>query len=284
MDTIVALADGRRVGLSMHGDPEGWPLFLFHGSPSSRLGNEYTDEPARARGIRVLCPDRPGIGRSDPKARLDVGETAADVAELADALGIGRFGVLGYSGGGPYALAAAARLPERVRVVGLMAAAGPLDRPGARTGLTRSDLLLLGLSSRRPRAAHVVLRVVASYTRLFPAIALRIAKAELSDADRRAMDERGSMVMATFNEAFRQGPGGVIQDYRLLDRAWGFDFEDVRAPVHLWHGDVDKVVPFARSEEMAAWLPNAFLHLVHGAGHLTIQLEVGAILDSLAES
>jgi pimeloyl-ACP methyl ester carboxylesterase len=282
MDVIVSLADGRRVAVAAHGDPEGRPLFLFHGSPSSRLGNEYTDEPARARGIRVLCPDRPGIGRSDPVIRRDVAETATDVAELADALAIDRFAVLGYSGGGPYALAAAARLPARVRAVGLMAAAGPLDRPGARTGLTRSDSLLLALSTRRPWAAHVVLRVVAAYSRLFPAIALRVAKAELSEADRRAMDDRGSMVMATFNEAFRQGPRGVIQDYRLLDSAWGFDLADVVAPVQLWHGDADRVVPFARSEEMAGWLPNAVMHRVPGAGHLTIQLEIGAIFDSLA--
>jgi len=282
MDMIVPLPDGRRIAVAAHGDPEGRPLFLFHGSPSSRLGNEYTDEPARTRGIRVLCPDRPGIGGSDPVARRDVADTATDVAELADALAIDRFAVLGYSGGGPYALAAAARLPERVRVVGLMAAAGPLDKPGARTGLTRSDSLLLELSSRRPWAAQVVLRVVAGYSRLFPGIALRIAKAELSEADRRAMDERGSMVMATFNEAFRQGPGGVIQDYRLLDSAWGFDLADVLAPVHLWHGDADRVVPFVRSEEMAGWLPNAAMHRVPGAGHLTIQLEIGAIFDSLA--
>lgn len=279
---IVPLANGRRVAVATHGDPEGRPLFLFHGSPSSRLGNEYTDEPARTRGVHVLCPDRPGIGGSDPVSRRDVAETATDVAELADALAIDRFAVLGYSGGGPYALAAAAGLPDRVAAVGLMAPAGPLDKPGARTGLTRSDSLLLDLSSRRPWAAHVVLRVVAIYSRLFPSIALRIAKSELSEADRHAMDERGSMVMATFNEAFRQGPGGVIQDYRLLDSAWGFDLADVIAPVQLWHGDADRVVPFARSEELAGWLPNAVMHRVPGAGHLTIQLEIGAIFDSLA--
>lgn len=281
IDGVVSLADGRNVGVVEHGDPRGRPVLLFHGSPSSRLGHEFSDAPARARGIRVVCPDRPGIGRSDPSDYRRIADSARDVAALADALGIDRFAVLGYSGGGPYALAAAALLTERVEAVGLMAGTGPLDRPGARAGLTRSDALILDLSTRRVWAAHVVLRAVATYSRLFPRIAMRVARAELNDSDRQAFEERGSAVMRSFNEAFRQGPAGVIQDYRLLDAPWGFDLSAVQATVHLWHGEDDTVVPIIDSEEMAAALPNAVLHRVPGAGHVSIQHEIGAILDAL---
>src|SRR5947209_3189109 len=104
-DDVVRLPDCRRVGVASHGDPDGRLVFLNHGTPASRLGFEFTDAPARERGIRVLCPDRPGIGRSDPQPRRTLAGWADDVVALADVLNVDRFAVRGYSGGGPYALA-----------------------------------------------------------------------------------------------------------------------------------------------------------------------------------
>ena len=104
----MTLPDGRRVCLVTHGDPDGQPVFFFHGTPASRLGHEFTSEPAKEQGIRVLCPDRPGIGRSDPKPGRTIADYATDVKDIALALGLGRYGVVGYSGGGPYALACGA--------------------------------------------------------------------------------------------------------------------------------------------------------------------------------
>ena len=159
-DHIVRLPDGRRLGVASHGDPDGRPIFLNHGTPASRLGHEFTDAPARAKGIRVLCPDRPGIGRSDPVRGRTLAGWADDVVALADVLGIDRFAVLGYSCGGPFALAVAAGAPDRVTVAGLMAGVGPIDRPGARQGLSKSDLQLLDLAQRRPWAARALLRAL----------------------------------------------------------------------------------------------------------------------------
>ena len=280
-DHIVRLPDGRRLGVASHGDPDGRPIFLNHGTPASRLGHEFTDAPARAKGIRVLCPDRPGIGRSDPVRGRTLAGWADDVVALADVLGIDRFAVLGYSCGGPFALAVAAGAPDRVTVAGLMAGVGPIDRPGARQGLSKSDLQLLDLAQRRPWAARALLRALHLGARVAPSAALRSFKREVSAVDQRLLDEQGPSVMAFFVEALRQGPQGVIDDYLLWAGPWGFELEQLRAPVHVWQGDDDLMVPMHHADDMVARFPNATLHRVPGAGHVSIQLQIGEILDSL---
>jgi pimeloyl-ACP methyl ester carboxylesterase len=126
-EELVRLSDGRRGAIASHGDPQRSPLFLFHGVPGSRLGLHHTDGgPAKERSVRVLCPVRPGIGRSDPHPERTIPGYANDVNALVDAMGFERFAVLGYSGGGPYALASGAKLSERVSAVGIMAGFGPL--------------------------------------------------------------------------------------------------------------------------------------------------------------
>ena len=281
-DEIVRLPDGRRMGVAMHGDPEGRPVVLNHGTPASRLGFEFVDAPARARGVRVLCPDRPGIGRSDPRPLRTLAEWADDTVALADVLGIDRFAALGYSGGGPYALAAAGGAPDRVSVAGLIAGVGPLDGPDARQGLAKTDLQLLDLARRRPWAARALLRALRLGARVSPASALRSFKKEVSAVDQRVLDEQGPGIMAFFVEALRQGPQGVVDDYLLWAAPWGFALEQVRVPVHVWQGDDDLMVPMHHAEDMAARLPNATLHRLPGVGHVSIQLHIGEILDAVA--
>lgn len=219
-EQMVRLPDGRRLALASHGDPRGWPLFLFHGIPVSRLGHEFTDAPAKEQGIRVLCPDRPGIGLSDPRPGRTVYGYADDVAAMADALGLERFAVAGLSGGGPYALACGAKLPERVTAVGVLAGVGPLDRPGAREGLTKTDLRLLDLSLRRPLQTRLMLGTMAMLTRLAPSMVIKQFADELGEPDRsflqREKRELGPAgTMSTLVEAFRQGASGPAEEYRL---------------------------------------------------------------------
>jgi pimeloyl-ACP methyl ester carboxylesterase len=108
-------------------------------------------------------------------------------------------------------------------------------------------------------------------------------QADLSDADRRflARDGRGAAVVQSFVEALRQGPDGVVDDYRIPAEAWGFDLAEVRGKVDLWHGDADRVVPLARAEDLATALPHATLHRLAGQGHISIQDHLGAVLDGM---
>lgn len=285
-EELVRLPDGRRVAIASHGDPQGRPLFIFHGIPASRLGLRPSDEPAKERGVRVVCPDRPGIGRSDPHPERTVSGYADDIGSLADAMGLERFAVLGYSGGAPYALACAARLPERVSAVGIMAGAGPMDRPGAREGHGKSDLMLLDLSLGRPMLARMVMFGFSKVARFAPSVALKSLTEELGEPDRHFLEgyarELGAaVVMSSFVEAFRQGSGGMVLEYRLYGRPWDFSFEGVSVPVNLWHGDEDLVVPMHHAEDMAARLPDARVHRLENTGHFSIQQHYGAMLDTL---
>ena len=285
-EELVRLPDGRRVAIASHGDPQGRPLFLFHGTPGSRIGLHYVDGPAKERGVRVVCPDRPGVGRSDPYPERTIPGYADDVSALADALGFERFAVLGYSGGAPYALACGARLPERVSAVGIEAGAGPHDRPGSREGCSKSDLMLLDLSLRRPFLARLTMFGWAKVARYAPTIALKSLAEDVSEPDRQFLEEgvreRGAaQVMSLITEVFRQGGGGVVLEYRLYGRPWGFSFEEVSVPVHLWHGEEDLVVPMHHAEDLASRLPKARLHKLGGTGHFSIQRYYDLMLDAL---
>ena len=121
----ILLPDGRTLGFADYGDPGGRPLFYCHGWPGSRLQARTIDEHGRRRGLRVIAPDRPGIGLSDARPGRGFSDWPADIAGLADSLRIDRFLLLGISGGGPYALAAAALLPDRIDAVAVVSGAPP---------------------------------------------------------------------------------------------------------------------------------------------------------------
>lgn len=285
-DQLVRLPDGRRVALVSHGDARGSPLFVFHGVPASRLGHGFTDGPAGERGVRVLSPDRPGVGLSDPKPGRTISGYAEDVGALADALGLGSFAVLGYSGGGPYALACGAKLPGRVTAVCLMAGVGPLDRPGAREGMDKTDLVLTGFSLRRPLLARMSLTAGAS-ARFAPSLVLRGLTGDLHESDRWFLEEerqeRGAAgVMRFFVEAFRQGAGGMALEYRLCGSPWGFSPGEVAATVRIWQGEEDRMEPPHHAEDVASRLPRSSLRMVPGAGHFSITRHFGAMLGDLA--
>ena len=268
-----------------HGDPAGRPVFLFHGTPASRLGHGFADRPGRERGARVIVPDRAGIGRSDPAPDRSIGGYAAEATALADALGIDRFAVVGYSAGAPYAIAVAAGAPARVRAVGLMAGAGPVDdRDGAKDGMAPSDRQLMELCLRDPRRAARLLRVQGLVTRVAPGLAVRSLEGELSAADRDALaDGTGRATMRSFVEAMRQGGGGVVADYRLYASPWGVAWSAVGVPVEIFQGDADGFVPMHHAEDFVARLPTGLgrLHRLAGVGHLSITARFGDILDAV---
>jgi pimeloyl-ACP methyl ester carboxylesterase len=280
-----AVIDGRRVAYSEHGDPAGDPVFFLHGTPDSRTGKQYLGRPAARRGLRVVCPDRPGIGGSDPHPGRTVAGYATELLRLADALDVDRFAVVGYSGGGPYALSCAAGCGPRLTGTALMAGVGPLDdRPGACEGLSAGDLELLDHALHHPARGAWALRLERLATRAVPALALRQLSGELADPDRAVLDTTGRAVLDSFVEALRPGPAGTLEDYRLWARPWGLDWSAVTAAVHVFQGDADRMVPMHHAEDLIARLPAGVgrLHRMAGVGHLSITERVGEIFDAVA--
>jgi pimeloyl-ACP methyl ester carboxylesterase len=278
--------DGRTVALVELGDPRGAPVFLFHGTPDSRVGKEFADAPARERGLRVLCPDRGGIGGSDPLPGRTVAGYADEVLALADVLGLDRFATVGYSAGGPFALACAAGCGPRVTGTALMAGASPIDdRPGAREGMAKCDLDVLDLLETHPRREAVMLRVQKWATQLVPSAAVGQVSAELGPPDREFLARHPpAQEMAFFVEALHQGPAGVMDEYRLWAGPWGIDWSAVTTPAEIFQGEGDRMVPMHHAEDIASRLPAglARLHRLPGTGHLSIQDHVGDVLDALA--
>ena len=146
----VRTGTGRDIGVYEYGDPNGRPLFALHGTPSCGAAFDWTDAPARELGLRVIAPDRPGIGHSDAVPMTSVADYSAELGALADALSIDRFLLLGYSGGGPYALAVAHRLAHRVESATVVSGAGEIGAWATWKDLARSDRQLTWASLHAP--------------------------------------------------------------------------------------------------------------------------------------
>jgi pimeloyl-ACP methyl ester carboxylesterase len=280
----VQLRDGRTIGFADWGHPDGAPVIHLHGTPGSRLTFDYADGPALALGVRVIAPDRPGIGLSSPNPDYTLEGIATDVADLADALGLEQFGVLAWSGGGPYALAAAAMLGERISSLAMVAPAGLLDTRAARKDMSGLDRVAWVLSTFAPRVGAPMLGAAMRWSLRHPVNATKSFASKLPRAEMELLatlppEVEGPIIGSA--EAGRQGGRGIVDDYRAISRPWAFRPEDVQAPVHFWHGDVDQYVPLRVSEELAARVPNAKLHVRPGSGHLIALSHYDEILADL---
>ena len=253
---IVTGPGGRRLAVSEWGDQAGDVVVYLHGAPGSRLLRHDGDRYAAA-GLRVVTYDRPGYGLSDPAPGRTVADTAADVAAIADDLGLTELGVAGISVGGMHAFAAAALLPDRIaRCVGIKALA-PYDAEG-----------LDFFDGMEPEEAEA-LRAMASGGR----------KALEADADEtRAWVESGcpgittpepvaTMLGEAFGEAFRQGTMGYVDDWAAHFGPLGFDLDAVVAPTRLLAAREDRQVPPGHARWLAERLPDASLIWFDG-GHL----------------
>jgi pimeloyl-ACP methyl ester carboxylesterase len=273
LDQLIRLADGRVLGYAEYGPVAGPALFMFHGLPGSRLdvAEMWPEDPV---AVRVIAPDRPGAGSSafQPGRRLT--DWAGDVRQLADSLGIERFLVAGFSGGGPHALAVAHGLPDRVIAVGSISGAGPADARDAVTGMNRVNRLIFMLARRAPALLRLLIAQHAYGMRRHPAKIVAKAARDMSlpEADRQAMaDPRLRELMTTAApEAFRHGVRGVVHEARICVRPWGFDPAAIRPPVCIWHGDEDTNVPVAMARNLAARIPDARLTIYQGEGHLIV--------------
>jgi pimeloyl-ACP methyl ester carboxylesterase len=271
------------VGVYEYGDPAGAPVMVFHGTPACGAGFTWADAPARDRGLRLIAPDRPGVGLSSRRPSWTIADYAADVDALADALGIDSFGVYGYSGGGPYAVACAALLPDRVRATAVAAGMGQVGVWATIDESEKTDRQMLHLSTTHPAFARVLLGISGKLAGVSPKIAMKSFEAQLNANDREVVLGMGppDEVMALFTQAFLHGAYGVVADYAAIARPWGFEVEQASTPFAVFHGDADTMVPLRHGEELTQRIPGATLTVWPGAGHLGTITHVGDVLDTL---
>jgi pimeloyl-ACP methyl ester carboxylesterase len=263
------------IACELVGDPGGAPLLVCHGLADSRRSAGLLHDAARRQGLRVIVPDRPGIGLSDPRRLDQVADWVDDARVVLDWLGVEAASVLGISGGGAFAAACAARLPHRMRALVLASALG-MPEWGTHQ-MAPGERLSLAVARRGPAFGGWFLGRLAALADVSPDLFFRIVTAEFPPVDREALSDahQRAAFVEGFREAFRGGSAGVGQDLRVLTRPWGFDLGAIRSPAFVHHGEADTTVSLDHARRFAREIPGAVLRLHPLQGHFSI-LEAAA--------
>jgi len=270
----IILSDGRKLGFAEFGERQGKPVFYFHGFPGSHLEAKIAETMAKDSRVRFIGIDRPGFGLSDFKLKRKLADWPNDVTELADSLGIDQFSILGVSGGGPYAAACAHQMPDRLISVGIVCGMGPVDVPHIMDQMVSIYRQGLRLTRRFPKIVTALYPFSSFFFRNYPERMLSILSAKVAGPDKIALknNELIKVLSASFREAFRNSLLWPATDVVLYSRPWGFSLDDIRIKVHLWHGEMDKVVPPAMGHYLANTIPDCRATFYPDEGHFSIIL------------
>lgn len=258
-DHTIELADGRTLGFIEVGDPEGYPVVSNHGGLSSRLDVSPSDASARAHGLRIISPDRPGIGLSDAQDGRTMSSWADDVRELVDQLEIDRFATMGWSFGGCFAQSVARHVDDRVSALVLVASGIPIDWEGMRDQINKMDRRFLKMSETA--TGRIMERSVFHLMSATAHLAPRAYARRAGFAGPAAADLSAAIAQGLSNTE------GVVADYRILDRPWAFDPSDITVPTQMWQGDADDLVPPEWGRRLHEAITGSTLTLVPGATH-----------------
>ena len=271
----VTAHDGRTLTYVEWGDPSGFAVFTLHGTPGSRLSRHFDESAYVEAGARVITYDRPGYGGSERHRGRRVVDCVADVEALADALGLDSFAVIGGSGGGPHALAVAARLPERVTRVTCAVGIVPFETEDFDffEGMDPNNVREVGWALEGEDVLTRELEREA--TEMLERIAIDPSKImgddwELPEADRAelARPERHDVIRAAMSESFANGVFGWVDDDLCWISPWGFEVEEVRVPARVVYGSTDVLVPRQHGEWLARHVPNAEVVVEETKGHI----------------
>lgn len=288
LESAFSLPDGRRLAYAEFGDPGGSPVVWCHGNPGSRLEGDLVDPDVwQQSGVRVLVPDRPGIGRSTWQTDRAVTDWPADVVALTAAAGIDRFAVLSLSAGAPYALAVAQALPERVTRVSIVSGIGTLDVVDE-AGLRDSGPRYFAGARRSPAIARSVVWLMQRGIAKPESFVTRML-AGLPDADRDVLSDprRRHVLVGLLQEALLQGRG-TSWDAALIARPWDVPLAEIAMTVDVWHGSADRNAPLSMGQWIADQVPHSRLRVIADEGHFSLVVHhfadiLGHLLDRGAQ-
>ncbi len=275
MNTLLGMRDGRMLEVQEYGDGAGHPAFFFHGLIGSHHQAAYVAEPARRERLRIIAPNRPGVGRSEFAVRTSPRDAVSDVEDVATALGVDEFSLIGISGGAPYALAALGHFSRRVRTVTLVSGMGPMHLRGALQGMDYRRRCFLEAGSRYPRLARRAFQTASDRFRADPErfLARLLTTWSLPDQVLFQRREVFELFLRDLHQVFSEGngPEGLAQEL-VIYRNPGFALAALpRDPrITLWHGLSDTIVPPSMAWRMARALPNCEAHFVPGGHFMAI--------------
>ena len=285
LEGSVAVRDGRRLSFAEYGSPRGPAIVWMHGTPGARRqipvdARQYAAE----AGLRIIGIDRPGIGSSTPYLYPSVADWTADLELLLDALAVDTLRIIGLSGGGPYALAAGARLPDRVHGVGVLGGVAPTRGPDAVSGgLVQLAVHAAPLvaAARVPLGVALTAAIRAVRPLAGPALDLYAAVQPPGDRNLLGRPEFKAMFLDDLLNGSRFQTSAPLADLLLFTREWGFGLDEVQVPVRWWHGDDDHIVPFRHGQHCVQRLPEATITTIDGESHLGGLGIARTVLDEL---
>jgi len=274
---IVQLHCGAVLAFEEYGDPTGIPVIFCHGWPSSRTMAQLADAPARALGVRIISPDRPGICGSSMQPDRTLREWPRVVEQLVDDLQIAEFRMLAISGGAPYAYATAIAIPERVRAIAVVGGVIPFAELKDFKGLLPLYRWMLAFYRNRPQLLRRLFYLTRPFLSIRAPIRLRPLLLKLlllrpCDAASLRDDAAFESIFESQRRAWRGSAEGVLIDARIYAEPWGFAMEDVRVPVRLWHGTEDRAFAVRLAEEIANRFPNCKARFIQDEGHYSLPI------------
>ncbi len=259
-DSTLVLLDGRRLGWARYGDPEGETIVAMHGSPDSRIIWRLVDSAAADLGIRIIAPDRPGFGLSDPKRGRRVLDWVTDHDQLMAHLGPEHYRMIAVSGGSPYATAIAWSRPEQVTCLGLLSVISPLNAAGVLDGTNRAVRLTFKLALQAPLLLRPLATAMVMLAKYKPRTAEKQLIASRPPADRHIIQrpEVLAVLRANLPNQFRHSES-IAREMRLAATNWGFPLDEIFVPTIIWQGGLDDVHTPAMANWLHATLPNSRL-------------------------
>ena len=286
-ENVVQLHDGAVVAFQEYGDATGTPVIFCHGWPSSRTMAQLTDEPARALGVRIVSPDRPGISGSSMQLDRKLSDWPRVVEQFVDDLGIGEFRILAISGGAPYAYATAVAMPERVRAITVVGGVIPFSELDDFKGLLPLYRWMLAFYRNQPNLLRQLFRLARPFLSFRAPIRLRPLLLKMlllrpCDAASLRDDAAFEAIFESQRRAWRGSVDGVLVDARIYAEPWGLAIEDVRVPVRLWHGIEDRAFAIRLAEEIANRFPDCKSRFIPKEGHYSLPIRhMRKILEDL---
>lgn len=279
------LSDGRVLDYLVEGPADGRPLVMHHGTPGAALRLPPVAEAAARHGLRFVTHSRPGYRDSTPQPGRTVADVAGDVTALLDALGADDFVTIGWSGGGPHALACAALLPDRCRSAAILAGVAPYRAEGLdwMAGMGQDNVAEFSAAASGVEALEKFLAEEGGGLRdVQPSHIIEAFGDLLSDVDKQAMrDGLADYLAASCRAAVSIGYDGWRDDDLAFLADWGFDLASIRVPVSIWQGDQDRMVPHAHGAWLSEHVPTATPHLVPGEGHLSLVKNIETVVAQL---
>lgn len=273
-DNMIKLADGRVLGYAEYGDSLGYPIFYFHGGQESRLSSKFMDSTAKKLNIRIISPDRPGIGISTFQENRQFLDWGNDISALADFLGLNKYSIFGLSGGAPHVLACVFSDSSRIENASIVSGATPYDYKGTLKGMWFPVKLIHWFASWK-KDKQLRKFIQNDFDGLVNKPEKRIKQFQnyLPTPDKKLMTEHpeyGWEFIEGSKESYKQGIDAVVQEWKLYVSDWQMELSTIQSPVNLWYGSSDKMAPAYRGDYYKNELPNSKLKVIDNEGHFSL--------------